>query len=152
MTATVTSDKGSPARLVSYPMAADLGLLLIRAMVGCVGILHGSMKLFGAFDGPGIKGFAGYLESLKVPAPTASAWAAGLAELVGGALLALGIFPRLAAIPFAVVMFTAFATAHHGKFLGEKGGEFPFTLGVILVGLILTGPGRLTLMRLVKGK
>ena len=152
MTATVTSDKGSAVRVLSYPMAADLGLLLIRVMVGVVGLVHGSQKLFGVLGGPGIKGFTGFLETLKVPAPTVSAWAAALAEFVGGALIALGIFPRLAAIPFAVVMFTAFATAHKGRFIGEGNGELPFTLGVVLVGLILTGPGRLTLQRLVKRK
>ena len=83
------------------------------------------------FGGPGIKGFAGFLDTLHVPAPTANAVLAGLAEFAGGLLIALGLFPRLAAIPFAATMLVAWATAHHGKFFAPGGGEYPLTLAVM---------------------
>lgn len=38
-------------------MSIDLGLLILRVVVGLVLIGHGSQKLFGWFGGPGFKGF-----------------------------------------------------------------------------------------------
>ena len=57
----------------------DTALLLIRLMLGVVFVFHGSQKLFGFFEGPGIEGFAGYLSSLDVPLPLLNAWLASLA-------------------------------------------------------------------------
>lgn len=129
----------------------DLGLLLVRLMVGVVGIYHGGQKLFGAFDGMGIDGFTGFLTSLGVPAPHLSAYLAGGAEFFGGLLILTGILTRLAAIPFAITMLTAILTVHLGKFNAGTGGmEYPLTLLVIAVSLALTGPGRLTVPALVR--
>ncbi len=60
----------SLVRLVHQP---DLGLLLVRLMVGVVGMFHGSQKLFGLFGGRGVQGFADSLETLGIPLPLASA-------------------------------------------------------------------------------
>ena len=115
-----------------------------------MGILHGSQKL-GAFGGPGVKGFAGFLESLHVPAPGLSAWMAVLAELVGGAMIALGLWPRFAALPFAFTMLVAWATAHKGGFFAQTGGgEYPLTLAVIALVIAIAGPGRYTILRFSK--
>jgi putative oxidoreductase len=133
----------SPARI---PVNPDLGLLVLRLWVGVVGVFHGSQKLFGAFDGPGIKGFADALAKMNVPAPTVSAVLAGLAEFGGGLLIALGIFPRLAAIPVAFTMLVAWATAHHFKVFGEHGGEFALTLAAVAIAIIIAGAGRYALM------
>lgn len=136
--------------LPTYP---DLGLLALRSWVGLIGVLHGAQKLFGAFGGPGIKGFAGYLESMNVPAPTASAVMAGLAEFAGGLLIALGIVPRLAAVPFLITMIVGANTAHAGKFFAQNGGgEYAYTIAAILLALILTGPGRLTVPAILRSK
>lgn len=131
--------------LIQATRNPDLGLLLIRSMIGIVGIFHGSQKLFGLFGGHGIDGFAGYLASLGVPAPVPSAWLAGLAEFGGGLLVALGIAPRVAALPFLFAMLVAFFAAHGGKFeMQQGGGEYALTLAVVLAGLVFTGPGRFT--------
>ncbi|MBC7835736.1 MAG: DoxX family protein [Phycisphaerales bacterium] len=124
----------------------DVGLLLIRSIVGVVGVFHGSQKIFGAFEGPGMKGFAGFLETLNVPMPGVSAWLAALAEFGGGAMLILGILPRIAAVPFAITMAVAIITVHPGAFsAGKNGMEFPLTLGVVALGIAFTGGGRLAL-------
>lgn len=74
-------------------------------------------------------------------------WAAGLAELVGGALVLLGLLARLAAIPLAFVMAVAMATAHVDTF--EASGSFltePALLLFVLALVVLgCGPGRLSL-------
>ncbi|MFM9997204.1 MAG: DoxX family protein [Phycisphaerales bacterium] len=129
----------------------DLGLLGLRLVVGFTGFYHGAGKLFGIFGGPGIEGFTGFLRSLSVPMPGVSAWLAALAEFVGGIMVALGVYPRLAALPFAFTMFVACFTAHAGHWSGEKGMEFPFTLGVVLVAIALIGPGRHTIHAWVPG-
>jgi putative oxidoreductase len=129
------------------PTAPDAALLALRLWIGLVGILHGSQKLFGAFDGPGLKGFAAYLDTLHVPAPMPAAVCSALAEFAGGVLIAAGILPRLAAIPFAFSMLIAWATAHHFQFFAQTGGgEYPLTLALAAAAIIIAGPGRYTML------
>lgn len=131
-------------------ITTDLGLLLMRIMVGVVFIFHGSQKLFGAFDGPGIQGFAGYLESLGVPLPVVSSVLAGCAEFFGGIVVLLGTGLRIGAVFPMIVMLVAVTQVHAGRFSVENNGmEYPLTLAAVLAGLILTGPGRLTLGQLI---
>lgn len=126
----------------------DAGLLLLRVMLGVVFVYHGSQKVFGAFGGGGIDGFAGYLTSLEVPMPEVSAWMAALAEFVGGLSLLTGVAMRLIAVPLAFTMFVAAFVGHAGKFSILDGGmEYALTLGVSVVALALTGPGRFVLGR-----
>ena len=125
----------------------DLGLFLIRTIVAVVFIYHGGGKLFGWFGGSGLQATAGFMGKLGIPYPMAGAVLSGSAEFFGGVLLLTGVAARLAAIPMAFNMAVACLTAHHG-FNGMKGGmEYPLTLGVVLAGLVLTGPGGLSLCR-----
>ncbi|MEZ6190097.1 MAG: DoxX family protein [Phycisphaerales bacterium] len=125
---------------------ADAGLLGMRLMLGTVFAFHGSQKLFGAFDGPGIDGFAGFLASIGMPLPTLNAYMAGGAEFFGGLLLASGVFARLASIPVTFTMLVAAFMVHSSGFDARTGGmEYPLTLAVIVAGIGLVGPGRLTL-------
>lgn len=131
----------------------DLGLLLIRSMVGVVGVYHGAQKLFGAWDGMGLSGFAGFLESLGVPLPWLSAVLAGSAEFFGGLLLILGVFPRLVAVPFLITMAVAIATVHPNAFnAAENGMEYPLTIAVVLLGIVFAGGGRYGLGRLIAAR
>lgn len=128
----------------------DVALLLIRSVLAVVFIFHGSQKLFGWFGGPGLSGTAGFMESLGIPLPMLSATLAGSAEFFGGIALLLGVGARLAAVPMAFTMLVAIVTVHRSAFATAAGGmEFPLTLGVVLVALALTGPGRLTIARLI---
>ena len=130
-----------PSRSSGYLL--DLGLLLIRAIVGIVFVLHGSQKLFGAFEGPGIEGFSKVLETMNVPMPLVSAWAAALAEFVGGLSLLTGLWMRILLIPLFVTMMVASFVAHGDAFFLSNGGmEFALTLGLVVLGLMCTGPGR----------
>ena len=130
----------SPLRFLHH---TDAGLLLLRVGVGVAGIFHGAQKVFGIWEGHGIKGFAGALTKMNVPMPEVSAWLAALAELGGGALLVLGLMTRLAAVPFAFTMFVAWAVAHNASFLKANGGsDFPFVLMMAALALVLTGAGK----------
>lgn len=126
--------------------APDAGLLIARLAVGSVGIFHGGQKLFGLFGGYGIKGTAGFLESLGIPLPTLSTIAAGSAEFFGGVALVVGLATRFASLNMAFTMLVAIATVHWGKFDAQQGGmEYPFTLGAVLLAFVLTGAGRFSL-------
>jgi putative oxidoreductase len=128
---------------------ADTGLLLIRAILAVVFIYHGSQKLFGCFGGYGIDGTASWMASVGIPFPTLSALTAGATEFFGGIVLLLGPGARLAAIPMAFTMLVAVATTHNGFDVRTGGMEYPLTLGVILMALVLLGPGRFTVSNLV---
>lgn len=121
----------------------NLGLLLIRLMLGVVFIYHGQGKLFGGLDG-----FAGYLDQMGIPWPQVSALLAALSEFVGGLILIAGVFFRIALWPLVVTMLVASFAAHGGKFSVQDGGmEFALTLAVMVAGVALIGPGDWSLGR-----
>jgi putative oxidoreductase len=79
--------------------------------------------------------------------PVVSAWLAALAEFGGGLMLILGILPRVAAIPFAFNMLVASFLVHGKAFGMQHGGmEYPLTLGVVALGIVFTGGGRLAIL------
>jgi putative oxidoreductase len=87
--------------------SVDLGMLLLRVFIGCfLAFGHGMGKLTTTDD------MAGYLQKMNVPLPHAAAWAATLAEFLGGILLALGLLTRPAAFFIAFTMLVAVSTAH----------------------------------------
>ena len=67
------------------------GLLVIRAVVGCMLAAHGAQKLFGWFDGSGLNRTAKMFPVVAVPGavPDGGAGGTALAEL-GGAAFAIG--------------------------------------------------------------
>ena len=133
--------------------ANDVGLVAIRGMLGVVFMFHGSQKLFGWFGGGGLSGTAGFMEQISMPLPEISAFMAGAAEFFGGLALILGIGTRLAVIPLAFTMLVASFVVHRGAFSVQQGGmEYPLTLAVILMGLGLTGGGRLAASALLRRK
>ena len=90
----------------------ELGLLVLRAVVGGLFIGHGSQKLFGWFGGAGPDGTGAFFESLGIRPGRAMARAAGFAELAGGLLFAAGLVTPLAAALLIAVMTCAIATVH----------------------------------------
>ena len=72
-------------------MLGDVGLLILRIVVGLLLAGHGAQKLFGWFGGPGLKGFAGWSGSMGVWPVSFWAFVAGFYEFGGGVLFALGL-------------------------------------------------------------
>ena len=126
------------------------GLLLLRVVVGGTMFSHGAQKLLGWFGGPGLRGTAGFFESLGWRMPLALAFLAGLAE-TSGLAFALGLLTPLAALGIAVVMVNAILVVHwrNGFFNGNGGIEFPLALASVAVALAATGPGRFSIDRLI---
>src|SRR3989337_594122 len=110
------------AMIATRQHALDLGLLLIRTMVGVVFVFHGAQKLFGAFGGPGLEGFTGFLTQLEGPMPAGSAGLAPVAEFAGGLALIAGLGTRIAAVPLLVTMLVAAFKVHGAAFSAQAGG------------------------------
>jgi putative oxidoreductase len=122
----------------------NIALLLIRLTVGGTLAAHGAQKLFGLFGGPGLAGTARSLESLGFRPGCLHARLLGLAETVGGALLAVGLLTPLAGVAVAGVMITAVATVHwdQGFFAQDGGYEYPLILAVIAIAVAFAGAGK----------
>ena len=117
------------------------GPTVLRVALGLVFLAHSAYLKLVVYSVPGTVGF---FESLGLPA--FSAYAVILAEIVGGALLILGIRVREAALALAVVSLGA-TWAHLGAgwvFSNEGGGwEYPLFLAVACIAQALLGPGAL---------
>jgi len=117
---------------------APYAALALRLALGSMFVAHALLKLF-VFTLPGT---AQFFESLGLPA--ALAYATFAAELVGGALLIVGLGTRWVAAALIPVLLGA-AWAHLGNgwvFSAPKGGwEYPVFLAVTAMVQALLGDG-----------
>jgi putative oxidoreductase len=129
----------------------NLALLVLHLVVGLLFFAHGTQKLFGWFGGYGIDGTAGFFEQLGLRPGRLHAWAAALAETVGGILLALGLFTPIGAALVIAVMTTAVITVHweKGPFNTEGGYEYNLTIVAAVLALSGVGPGEWSLDNVV---
>jgi len=104
---------------------------------------HGSQKLFGWFDGPGLAGTRGMFTKLAFRWPAAMALLAGAAEFFGGLLFALGLLTPFAAIALVVVMLNAIVTVHWQKGFFVTAGGYEYNLAIIAIATAVSaiGPG-----------
>ena len=125
----------------------EVGLLVIRVVVGLLFVGHGAQKLFGMFGGHGIAGTGEYFDSLGLRPGTATAIAAGTVEIIGGALLALGFMTPFAAALLIGTMCVAIVTVHRGSglWLTDGGVEYNLVLTAVVFGVTAIGPGRWSL-------
>jgi putative oxidoreductase len=93
-------------------LSNDLALLLLRLTGLGMALAHGFGKVVSLASGRG-DGFIAGVESLGFPLPALFAWAAALAEFVGGLCVALGLGTRVAAAFAASTMFVAAFLRHH---------------------------------------
>jgi putative oxidoreductase len=92
-------------------MSLDFALLILRLCGLGLALFHGWGKLHRLLSGDA--GFADGLARMGFPAPLVFSWAAALAETVGGVLVTLGLFTRVAAAFCAVTMVVAAFVRHH---------------------------------------
>lgn len=146
-----SSDPRLSDRLDRNENLRDAGLFIIRAALAAVFVYHGAQKLFGAWGGGGLAGTEAGFRSMGLPLPYASALAAGSAEFFGGVLLLLGLMVRPAALVMAFTMVVATAVLLPAGFNAQKGGaEYPLTLLLVLIALVLLGGGRWGVGRLFR--
>ena len=113
-------------------------MLLIRITVGGITFYSGAGKALGWFGGFGIEKT---LEAFKnfMNIPPFWTYMCAYTELIGGFLIMIGFFTRPAA--FAVMINMIVATVLTGADKFWTGGNFPFTLAVGCLAILLIGPG-----------
>ncbi|WP_048380628.1 DoxX family protein [Corynebacterium renale] len=122
------------------PVVRDGALLLIRVVVGIVFVAHGWNIFFVA----GITETTGQFSAWGVPQPGLSAWIAGLGQLLGGALLVVGLLTTIIAGALALLTACALYFVHLGSgFFATDGGiEYPAVLLASLLMIVVFGSGR----------
>ncbi|GLY15598.1 hypothetical protein Kisp01_26130 [Kineosporia sp. NBRC 101677] len=125
----------------------DVAVLIARIALGVVFIAHGWQK----FSEWGMEGTAGSFEQMGVPVPTVSAWFSAIVEVVGGALLIVGLAVPVAGLLLLVNMFGALFIVHleSGIFAADGGYELVLVLGVTSLLLAAVGAGRFSLDQVV---
>ncbi|WP_018754894.1 DoxX family protein [Paenibacillus terrigena] len=126
----------------------DVGILIIRLVIGLLFIGHGAQKLFGMFGGHGLRGTAGWLESIGMKPGMLMALMAGGGELVGGLLFASGVWLTIGAALIVITMLVSIITVHgkNGLWITAGGYEYNLVLIAVAVGIALIGGGQYTLM------
>lgn len=127
--------------------AKEMAPLVVRIALGIIFIAHGSQKLFGAFGGPGVAGFAGFMKMLNMNPSLLWAWIVTLTEFLGGLGILFGLLTRWAGLGLAVNMIVAIFLVHakHGFFAGGGGYEYNLALIAMALALFFWGPGRISL-------
>jgi putative oxidoreductase len=115
--------------------AAQIGNLILRVFAGLsMAFAHGLPK----FDQ--VEPFADKVAALGFPAEGFFAWAAILAEFVGGILLALGLGTRVAAFFMLITMLVAAFLSHGADPFSKQ--EKALLYAAVALYFVLTGGGR----------
>jgi putative oxidoreductase len=114
---------------------------LMRLVAGGLFACHGVQKLFGLLGGKAVTG-------------TPKMLAAGIIELGGGALIALGLFTAVAAFIASGEMAVAYFTVHAkaGFWPIMNGGELAVLYCFVFLFIVWQGSGPLSLDRLIRRK
>jgi putative oxidoreductase len=139
-------------------ITSDLAALILRAAAGAIFIPHGWSKLAGE---AGAGAFAADIAA-NYNIPAFLGYLAAYSEVVGAALLIVGLLTRLDALLLAATMFVAtfivqLPDALYGvepgaikTFVALRAIETPLALFAICVSLLLTGAGRISLDHLLR--
>ena len=114
---------------------SDWALTLLRIVAGFLFWCHGAQKILGWFAEPGARRMS--FAFPDVP------WIAGILELVGGALIALGILTRPVAFLLSGEMAVAYFMAHapHGFWPIVNHGELAVLYCFVFLFVAATGGG-----------
>ncbi|HZQ24135.1 MAG TPA: DoxX family protein [Terriglobales bacterium] len=122
-----------------------LALLVLRIVCGAVMIGHGYPKVFG-----GLHHHAQFVANLGLPAWLG--YVSSFTEFIGGILLLIGLFTRIAAAGIVIDLVVAIAKVHwKNGLLGQGGYQFPLTLAAIAFALIILGAGPIALDGILPG-
>jgi putative oxidoreductase len=126
-------------------MDTQLGLLVLRLVVGGLIFGHGAQKLFGWWGGPGLAGFIGMTGGHLRFRP---AWLWGIvgaaSETVGGLLVLLGLLGPLGPAAIVAAMLIAISVHWPAFWAQQQGYEYALLTLVAALALALTGPGSIS--------
>ena len=128
----------------------DICWLLFRIFIAAMFMTHGYDKLLGdnpqPFQGGGMTSVnIGDLISFPMPMDINALFLAGSIELVGGALIVIGLWTQLAAFIAALNMLMAYSIAHLAWFPTLNNGETAAMYFFSFLIIFSFGPGQLSL-------
>ena len=137
----LTLDRRLPAWLPGATLA------LLRAVTGALFMQHGLQKLFGLLVDPS-RPWSG------APPMFSQFWLAGVLELVGGALIVVGLLTRPVAFLLAGEMAVAYFQAHapRGFFPVLNGGENVVLFCFMFLYLFAVGAGPFSVDSALRGR
>src|SRR5712691_8464543 len=106
-----------------YSAVGEYAEPILRIALGGVLIPHGMQKLFGAFGGMGFTGNAQLFDQLGYTPGIFWGTLVGCTELIGGTLLVLGLFTRVAALAVVIFMIVAVRFTSAKGFFWTAGGS-----------------------------
>lgn len=137
-------------RALRTTWTGDIAILALRIAVGIVLAYHGWLKL------GDVSGFAGFVESLGIPAPNLMAYVVTYLEFLGGIALIIGLATRYVAALFVIEMvFTISLVKLDVGLIAPEGGpgaELDLLILATALSLVLTGAGRWSVDALVVGR
>ena len=109
-------------------------LSVVRIVSALIFMEHGTQKLLG---------FPPMADGMSQPAPFSFMWFGGLLEMVGGALLLIGLFSRPVAFLLAGEMAVAYWMFHapSGPFPALNGGDAAILYCFVFLYFVAAGPG-----------
>ena len=128
-------------------MGVALGLLILRIVTGVILTAHGTQKLFGWWGGPGMTGWIGAMNRMRLRPAVAWAWISALAEVLGGIGLIVGLLTPFPSLAIAGSMLTTIALVHwpRGFFVTKGGYEFNLLILAAVTAIAIAGPGAYSL-------
>ena len=125
----------------------DFGLLILRLGIGLMFILHGWPKLTGGPEKWEQIGNTMQLLGINF-APVFWGFMAGFAEVVGGALIMLGFFYRIACALLVITMVVA-TLRHYTAGDGFGGYSHALEAAILFFSLLFIGPGKYSLDKVI---
>ncbi len=135
------------------PLTRDIALLVVRGLLAWLFIYHGAGTLFGAFHQSGLHGETLYFQTEHLEPARFFAVVDGTTQFVGGILIAVGVFGRLAGLALVGDMVGAIATVTFVQGLaGPNGLGYQLNVALIIPSLViaLLGTGRFSLDELIR--
>ena len=119
----------------------DLSHFGLRISIGVLFMVHS----IGKFN----SGTGGFFSSIGLPSEMAPL--IGLLELIGGILLIAGVLTRIASSLLAIEMLVVMVYLKKlQSFSGQNGLELELIIFVILLTVIVLGPGRISISHVIK--
>lgn len=141
--AEATSEAPSTSAMKTY---AEWAYVALRIVAGLLMVQHGVQKVAGVLLPPD-----------HIPPVGSQMWVGGVLELVGGALIAAGLFTRVAAFLLSGQMAVAYFQFHWKLAFGDwqwlpvvNHGDEAVLFCFLYLYLVFAGPGRASLDRLVR--